>query len=1040
MRLLYKILLVLVVAFLLPVAVLGITGYLAIRRVGERANESVRTELIRSEHERVLEYVRLKAAEIEGFCARYEGEVLHLRRGFMRIRTNPERYNLAQLKDVYPERNSGGLPGFGYVHPKFGAFNDFDDRIAGCPWLPRPAVKKAQTDPQFGDEAGRTLREVVLLDPYLVAAWDELKGTLDLAWVVLVTGATNVHPEYRYYDVLREEPQVLDLDESGEDYVRLLNPSNNPERKLRWLEPYLDQFKGIWMTSAVAPLYEGDRFLGTVGLDILLDVLVRKVISADPGSRGYAFLLTGSGRPLAVPEAGIADFVFDEGQARAVRETGLPGDRQSWDEKKIAALSGVSLDAHPDPAIRDIVRSMVRGEEAVADIVLGGKRRIVAYSPVKSAGWSLGVVVPEEEVLARGVEVEKVLDEGTERTARDYALLGACVVLICILVGLLLNYVAARPLVSLTRRVERLNWSNLDFPVPTDIRRDEIGQLTRGFAAAVGLIRESRDEATRKGAELQESNRQLSDANQSLHREVSERLATQVALSEEKELLAVTLGSIGDGVIATDRSGRVVLINPVAEKLVGMRRRDAEGHRLDEVFRIVDENTRLPLASPVERVLAEGIAVELANHTLLLAHDGVERAIADSGAPIRNARGEVIGVVLVFRDVTERRRFEEEMVRAQKLESVRLLAAGIAHDFNNLLAGILGNLSLAQARFLIDPEQVRERLAEAEKATVRARDLTLQLLTFSTGGAPIREAMSLPLVLEETAGFALRGSSVRCEVDVPEDLWPVLADEGQVAQVVHNLVLNARQAMPRGGVVRVWARNCSFGEDDRAVQLKPGRYVCVEVIDSGEGIAKEIQQRIFDPFYTTRPGGTGLGLAVCFSILARHEGRIEVDSEPGKGSTFRFWLPAADGEAPPATGREEVVTGGTGSILLMDDEEMIRDMGREILETLGYSVHVVCDGSEAIARFAEALASGNRFDLVILDLTVPGNLGGVETLRQLRRLAPDIPAIVSSGYSTDPVMSQHRKHGFDASIPKPYDIKLMARIVAGVLSKDLQRQ
>ncbi len=1040
MRLLYKILLVLVVAFLLPVAVLGITGYLAIQRVGHRAGRQLRTELVEAERVRLLEYARLKALEIDRFCARYEAEVEHMTRTYARIRQTPDRYDLSRLIDAYPDRNSGGLPGFGYVHPLFGAFNDFDNRVAGCPWLPKHAVERARTDPKYREEAVRSLFEVMLLDPALVEAWQALKGTLDLAWVVLLTGATNVHPEYTYYEVIRDEPKVLDLDESGEDYVRLLNPVNNPSRKLRWLEPYLDQFKGIWMTSAVAPLYDGDQFLGTVGLDILLDVLVQKVLATDPGGQGYAFLLTASGRPLAMPEAGIRELLFDEAHAAALRETSLPAGQQRWDEGKIKALEGTSLETHPDPAVRWVVQSMKRGDGAVSELQLAGTKRIVAFSPVRSAGWSLAVVVPEEEVVERALDLEKVLNEGTDRTLRDYMLLAACIIVICVLVGLLLNYVAARPLVSLTRRVEKLNWSNLDFPPPRSGRKDEIGQLTSRFSEAVALIREARDEVTRKGAELEGFNRMLSEANESLHREVAERLRAQVALSEEKELLAVTLGSIGDGVIATDKAGRVVLMNPVAEQLIGMRRRDAEGHRLDEVFRIVDETTRAPLASPVERVLTEGIAVELANHTLLLAHDGVERAIADSGAPIRNASGEVIGVVLVFRDVTERRRFEEEMIRAQKLDSVRLLAAGIAHDFNNLLAAILGNLSLARERFAADPQQVRERMVEAERATVRARDLTLQLLTFSTGGAPIRKAMPMAGVLGETAGFALRGSSVRCELDISDDLWPVLADEGQVAQVVHNLVLNARQAMPGGGLVHLRAQNCTLQEEDWALQLRPGRYVRVEVSDTGPGIAREHLPKIFEPFYTTRPGGTGLGLAVCFSIVARHEGRIEVDSELGKGSTFRFWLPAADGTSPASADRDDAPPIGSGDVLLMDDEDMIRDMGREILGTLGYSVHLAVDGNEAVSAFAEQLSQGKRFDLVILDLTVPGSMGGTEALREIRRLDPNVPAIVSSGYSMDPVMSDHRKHGFDAAIPKPYDIRTMARIVAGVLSKDARRQ
>jgi len=1034
MRLLYKILLVLVAAFLLPVAVLGITGYLAIRGVGDRAGQQVRSSLIEVERGRLLEYAQLKALEIEHFCSTYDAEVEHLRRGFFRIHETRDSYRPAIVAEDYRERDTAGLPAFGYVHPLFGAFTDFDNRIPGVPWLPPQGVKKVRSSPEFLREVTSSLEEVVLLSPALEEAWESLRGTLDLAWIVLVNGVTNVYPEYDYYEVIRDGPEVLDLDESGEDYVRLLNPENNPQRKLRWLEPYLDRFKGVWMTSAVVPLYEGNRFLGTVGLDILLGVLVEKVLAAKPGSRGYAVLLTASGRPLAMPEEGVGDLLVDPAQARAFRETLLPPHKQRWDADMEAALGGTSLDKHPDPAVRRLLGWMKDGSAGVVEVELRGTKRFVAFAPVRNAGWSLAVLVPEVEVLARAVAVESTLAGGTERTLRDYLLLAGCVVVICVVVGLLLNYVAARPLVLLTRRVERLNWSNLDFPVANGGRSDEIGQLTSRFAEAVGLIRDARDEVTQKGAALEDSNRLLSEVNVDLQREIGEKVKAQHALYEEKELLAVTLRSIGDGVIATDREGLVVSMNPVAEALTGMPLSRAEGRSLDEVFRIIDEGTRAPQLSPVKRVMEKGGAVELTNHTLLLGHDGVERAIADSGAPIRAGTGEIIGVVLVFRDVTERRHLEEELFRAQKLESVRLLAAGIAHDFNNLLAAILGNLSLAQARMPTDPKGGSERLVEAEKATIRARDLTLQLLTFSTGGAPIRSAMSLAGVLTETAGFALRGSAVRCEFTLPEDLWPVNADEGQVGQVVHNLVLNARQAMPSGGVIRLTARN-EVVPEGCVSKLAPGRYVCVEVADSGVGIERDHMARIFDPFFTTRPGGTGLGLAVCFSIITRHEGRIEVDSSLGVGSTFRFWLPAADGESVPASAESAEPQRGSGRVLLMDDEDMIRDMGREMLESLGYSVVLARDGNDAVNAYAHALTSGQRFDLVILDLTVAGGMGGTEALQRVRRLDPAALAIVSSGYSMDPVMANHGTHGFDAAIPKPYNLLTMARVVASVLAR-----
>ncbi|MFN7145359.1 MAG: ATP-binding protein, partial [Myxococcota bacterium] len=457
--------------------------------------------------------------------------------------------------------------------------------------------------------------------------------------------------------------------------------------------------------------------------------------------------------------------------------------------------------------------------------------------------------------------------------------------------------------------------------------------------------------------------------------------ASRARLSEERERLHVTLSSIGDAVIATDRDGRVTMLNPVATALTGWAPEDAVGRPLAEVFPIFSEKTGLPVKNPVEKVLHTGKIVGLANHTALADRDGNRRAIADSAAPIRAADGTVVGVVLVFRDVTQEQRLERELAKASKLESIGVLAGGIAHDFNNILTSISANISLAERRLGMD-NPAKGRLSAAQVACERARDLTRQLLTFSRGGAPIRSATSVRATLQEACGFALQGSSVRAHYDLPADVWPIDADAGQIGQVVHNIALNAVQAMPAGGNLRLAAENVSVDEPSW-LPLAPGTYVRVSVSDDGPGIAPENLPRIFDPFFTTKASGSGLGLATAYSIVKRHDGHLGVESVLGAGTTFTLYLPAA-AESPRVAACREPAEGGRGRILVMDDDEAIRDLTRECLADLGYECEAASDGGEAIERYVAAQAAGRPFDVLMLDLTVPGGLGGRETLRRLK--------------------------------------------------------
>ena len=507
-------------------------------------------------------------------------------------------------------------------------------------------------------------------------------------------------------------------------------------------------------------------------------------------------------------------------------------------------------------------------------------------------------------------------------------------------------------------------------------------------------------------------------------------------LKTEKERLAVTLRSIGDGVITTDVAGNVVLLNAVAEIICGWSQKEALGKELGSIFNLVSLHNRLPLENPVKEVLATRTIVEMTSHSTLISRDGTERIIADSAAPILNESGDILGVVLVFRDVTEKTRTENELFRARKLESIGVLAGGIAHDFNNYLTAILGNISLAQMNPALDG-RTKAMLDRAEVASNRARDLTQQLLTFSKGGAPVRRLASIRQLLVDSADFAVRGANVRCEFDIEESLFPVEIDTGQMSQVISNLVINANQAMPDGGVIRISAGNAK-------ASCPPGHcvpaadYVKIIVRDEGIGIPDEYLDRVFDPYFTTKQQGSGLGLASVYSIIKNHDGFINVSSTVGVGTTFEINLPAL------ATAHVEVIPdtrgsiSSSGKILILDDDGLILEVLSEILSSLGYDVVGTLDGAETCEKYIQAHDRGEPFDVVVMDITIPGGMGGQEAIPHILAVDPQARVIVSSGYAHDPIMANYKDYGFVSALAKPYDVSTVGTAIKNVMDSYLR--
>ena len=520
-------------------------------------------------------------------------------------------------------------------------------------------------------------------------------------------------------------------------------------------------------------------------------------------------------------------------------------------------------------------------------------------------------------------------------------------------------------------------------------------------------------------------------------RDVTERKRFEQQIAAEKESLGVTLRAIGDGVITTDVNGKVIMLNSEAEKLTGWSSKEAIGQPLKSVFDVtVDLAAQAKVQKSGYRSEAQSILLNLPENVTLTSRDGNERVIEQVASPIRDNKNEVAGVVLVFRDITARQRAEAERRKAETLEQLGLLAGGIAHDFNNLLTAIIGNISLAS--LLLSPDdEMAERLDDAKNASLRARDLAQQLLTFARGGAPIKKTASIGKLIQDTVSFSLRGSHNRSEFAFGADLSSAEIDAGQISQVIANIVVNADQAMPNGGTLHVSCENFSYSATTTPAvpDLAARDYVRIRIRDEGVGIPAKYMKRIFDPYFTTKPKGSGLGLATAYSIIKNHNGLMTVESEVHVGTTFTIYLPAAlDREMPVEAPRTFTpAMPGTGRVLVVDDEDAIRDLVEFTLTRLGYKVWQAATSLEGVNIYREKFEAGERFDAVILDLTLPGGIGGKEALKKLIEIDPTVNAIVSSGYATDATMSRYQDFGFRGVIAKPYEAAELGKIVHDVI-------
>lgn len=508
--------------------------------------------------------------------------------------------------------------------------------------------------------------------------------------------------------------------------------------------------------------------------------------------------------------------------------------------------------------------------------------------------------------------------------------------------------------------------------------------------------------------------------------DITDRKRAEEAVRESESRFRAIIEGASEGILTADIESREILYaNPAICTLLGYSAQELLSLTVDHLHPDQELSRTIELFQGYVKgnMRSEKIVFKRKDSsTVLVSCNGVAAEI--------DGKQCLIGF---FTDITEKVLLEEERLKSQKLEAIGTLAGGIAHDFNNLLQGIFGYISMAKMTF-DQKEKAFAMLEQAEQALHMSVNLTSQLLTFSKGGKPVRKKLILRPLIENAVKFALSGSRVNYDLDIDGKLRTVDADEGQLGQVIQNIVLNADQSMPMGGTVMVTARNVHSSGQTGPLRLARGTYVEICIRDSGIGIPEEYLPRIFDPYFTTKERGSGLGLATCYSIIKNHDGIIKVESEVGKGSTFSIYLPVVEEEAEktralplPATDVRK------GRILVMDDEEMVRSIAGEMIRALGHEVEFARNGAEAIAKYREALSSGKRFDIVILDLTIRGGMGGEETFLRLISLDPELKAVVSSGYADSSLLSEYQTSGFRACLTKPYRMEALRNTLNALL-------
>jgi two-component system, cell cycle sensor histidine kinase and response regulator CckA len=721
--------------------------------------------------------------------------------------------------------------------------------------------------------------------------------------------------------------------------------------------------------------------------------------------------------------------------------------------KAICAMLGYShnelvglrvQDIHPKedmPRIQEFFERQSRGEITLApDIPMLRKDGSIFYADINTARLKLGpknyVVGVFRDVTERK-RAERAIRESEEKFAKIFREAPLLITLSDIETGRLLDVNEQFLKTSGFARDEVIGRTVIDIGWNPETQRSRIRQkiLENGCVTGMEISLRKKD-----GSEvIALYSGELITVNGerrllSIVQDITERKRAEEKIRESEKFIRTILDTVDEGFIVVDRDYRILMANKAYCSQVGCCDEKVIGQHCFEI----SHKSSKPCYDVGEECTARQAFETGKPHSALHRHEddnGNILFVETKAFPIEDAFGSVTSIIETINNITEKHLLEEERLKTQKLESIGTLAGGIAHDFNNLLQGIFGYIAMAKMT-INQKEKALGMLERAENALHQSVNLTTQLLTFSKGGKPVKKQIDLRPVIENSARFTLSGSRSELSMDVAEDLWQAEADAGQVGQVIQNIVLNADQAMPLGGSVIVTATNLTESDTSFPLGLARGNYIKISIQDSGVGIPEQYIGKIFDPYFTTKEKGSGLGLATSYSIVRNHGGLIDIRTKPGEGSIFTVYLPAHAGQGGPALLSKPAGPPPlrTARVLVMDDEELLRDLSREMICSLGHEVEVAKHGREALAKYQEAMAAGKPFDIVILDLTVRGGMGGAETIKKLLEIDPAAKAIVSSGYSDDAALESHLSHGFRAYLKKPYDVDELRNILSTVLS------
>jgi PAS domain S-box-containing protein len=510
-------------------------------------------------------------------------------------------------------------------------------------------------------------------------------------------------------------------------------------------------------------------------------------------------------------------------------------------------------------------------------------------------------------------------------------------------------------------------------------------------------------------------------------------IENKIELDKESRYLILALQSIKNAIIITDINTNVIFMNHSAEQLIGWKKEDAIEKPIKAIIPFTTWLSESSYEEDIDRIINKGETFELSEHTLMMDKFKRNKQVTGYITPFKNEDGDIIGMVVNMEDFTGKYKIESGIQEIQRFESFGTLVSGIAHDFNNILTAILGNISLV--KYGANPKEIFERLTETEKSLDRAKHLTDQLLNFSKNEVSVDKFTSIGEVVKKSVNLMLTGSNIKGRFNISDDLWMVDISQNQINQVITNIVSNAIQAMPSGGMLDVSIQNLVLN-DDELPPLNKGEYVKISIKDYGIGIKDNDINRIFEPYYTTKPNGSGLGLTVSLSIINENKGHITVSSQVGIGTTFYIYLPSSSQKAllkiTESTNRPNREK---RKVLILDDDELIRDLTYTVLSNLGYEVNTVDEGIRAIEIYKEALELNEPFDAIIMDLTIPGGMGAKDTIRLLDKIDPNVKAIVSSGYFNDPIITDYAKYGFKGVIVKPYGIKELSSILNNIITQ-----